>query len=234
MVHPDKKEIKERWKEICTSEQAACRKDIASPAKGYRDAERIGTFDIRRDWEGWDCSAWRTEDSEQGNLINVYKYLKGGCKKTKPGSSHSYFVTGQNQFAQFEIQEIHWASTQIQEKSFFTVSVVNAGTSLSERLMRLSERFKTWPTVLCILLEPMMLWEGGWFIWSTLSALEMLVKTSVLEQLHLWEQLAAVHSCCSSLATNLMESFGGKFFFKGHYKQMCPCTQKCSGWISHV
>lgn len=33
-----------------------------------------------------------------------------------------------------------------------------------------------------------------------LPALKMLVKPSVLEQLHLCEQLAAVQSCCSSLA----------------------------------
>lgn len=98
---------------------------------------------------------------------------------------------------------------------FFTVNMVDAGTSLPARLMRLSERFKTWHTALCILLELMMLWEGDWFRWSTLSALEMLVKTSVLEHLHLWEQLAAVQSCCSSLAANLMERFGEKTFSKG-------------------
>ncbi|KAK4832089.1 hypothetical protein QYF61_020704, partial [Mycteria americana] len=35
---------------------------------------------MRRGWESWDCSAQRRE-CPGGNLINVYKYLKGGCKE---------------------------------------------------------------------------------------------------------------------------------------------------------
>ncbi|KAK4824233.1 hypothetical protein QYF61_012207 [Mycteria americana] len=36
---------------------------------------------MRRGWKSWDCLAWRREGS--GDLINVYKYLKGGRKEDR-------------------------------------------------------------------------------------------------------------------------------------------------------
>ena len=38
-----------------------------------------GISAMRTGWESWDSSVWRREGSE-GNLIHVYKHLKGRCK----------------------------------------------------------------------------------------------------------------------------------------------------------
>ncbi|KAK4826406.1 LOW QUALITY PROTEIN: hypothetical protein QYF61_008693, partial [Mycteria americana] len=55
------------------------------------EAERAGTAQPR-------------EEKAQGDLINVYKYLMGGVKKTEAGSSQWY--PAKKQWTQIEIQEI--------------------------------------------------------------------------------------------------------------------------------
>lgn len=50
------------------------------------------------------------------------------------------------------------------------------------------------------------------------------IKPSVLERLHLCEQVAAAQSHCSSLAANLMESFRGKVLLK---YIICRCAHTC-------
>ena len=49
--------------------------------KGPQKRWRTGTSLLSRKAESWGCSAWRREGS--GDLINVYKYLKGGWKEDR-------------------------------------------------------------------------------------------------------------------------------------------------------
>jgi len=53
------------------------RESSTGPWGWWRD---WSTSHVRKGWESWVCSAWRRRGSD---LINVHKYLKGGCKEDR-------------------------------------------------------------------------------------------------------------------------------------------------------
>ena len=67
----------------------------------------------------------------QGDLIKVYKYLRGEVKKMKPDASQWYLVKGKRQWPQTEIQKI------LLRKNFITVRAVKQWKRLPREVVAL-------------------------------------------------------------------------------------------------